>query len=200
MPKLNMRAVSLAALLIAFCASTAPASLMTITFGGDFSAGGDFNGLNAGTTFSASLTIDTATPDAAPGDPTFGDYAAVTAFSLDVGSFSFTSTTIAFSAIAVTDSIPDAYEATVSGQNALGDGVDVVLLLMDNEGTAFPSDALPTFFPLADFEQKQFSADIAPSGEVPSSMLGTLNAITPEPAALTLWLFGALALSRRRRR
>lgn len=200
MPSLKARIVFLAALVVAFGAPTASAGLVTLTFGGDFSGVGDFNGVNTATTFTASLTFESTTPDSFPGDPTFGDYAAVTSFTLDVGSFSFSSVSVSSSTIVVVDGVPDDYEATVSGANAFGDTLDVVLLLSDNEGTAFSSDVLPVVLPFSEFEVKQFTAAIFQAGEFNSDLQGTLTSVTPEPTTLTLLAFGGIFLRFRRRR
>ena len=199
MPSLRLAGLSLFAVVLAFQPTAVSGGLITFPFSGDFSGPTDFNSLNAATTFSGTYTFESLTPDGVPGDPTFGDYAAVTSFSLTIGAFTFSSSGISFGGITVIDSVPDDYEVALSVVNVAGDVVDASLLLSDIDGTVFSSDALPLTPPnLPLFESAVFAATITPSGEFSSSVQGTITSILPEPATLSLFALVPLAILRRR--
>ncbi|MFQ5425006.1 MAG: hypothetical protein ACE5F9_13645 [Phycisphaerae bacterium] len=200
MASLRLAGLSLFGVVLAFQPTAVSGGLITFPFSGDFSAPTDFNGLNAATTFSGAYTFESLTPDGLPGDPTFGDYAAVTSFSLNIGAFTFSSASISFGGITVIDSVPDDYEVTLSGANVVGDIVDASLLFSDIDGTVFSSDALPLTPPnLTLFESAVFAATITPSGEFSRSVQGTITSVLPEPATLSLLLALVPVAARRRR-
>jgi hypothetical protein len=148
-----------------------------------------FGDVNPGTLFSGFFTFDPTALDGAPGDPSTGSYSATGSpynFSIDIGGHTFSTSDLVN--VAVLNSNVDQYSAL-----GLTNGLELSILLQDNTGSIFSSDALPTVPPsLSTFTLKDFHLVAAlDSGQVQyDGVIDSFNAV-PEPSSLLLVVSGA---------
>lgn len=187
--------------IILFAAGTAQGELIEFTFGGDVNGFGGtptspWDEVNFGDAWSLTYTFESTTSDTDP-SPTFGNYPAITSWSLTVGTVTDSETAPGIADIYVSNGPEyDKYEVSLATA-----GPDYSLYLADETQTAFTSDALPLGgeIDLLDFSSWHFNVvrESPDYWHIHGSV--TSHSWIPEPSTVLLLAFGSLALLRRRK-
>lgn len=184
--------------IILFAANSAQATSFEFTFGGDVNGFGGtptspWGEVELNDSWSLTYTFESTTGDT-DASPTFGNYPAITSWSLTVG----TVTDSEMGGDIMVTNIPEYDKYEVSLATA---GLDYSLYLADEDATVFTSDALPLGgeIDLLDFSSWHFNV----VRESPDywHIHGSVTSYSwiPEPSTVLLLAFGSLALLRKRR-
>ncbi|HSJ98205.1 MAG TPA: hypothetical protein VLC53_14085 [Myxococcota bacterium] len=146
---------------------------------------------------SGSVSYDLSTPDI-ESPPTFGLYVGAGSASWQFGSYGATDPTVA---VAITDTVVDAFQASGNGPDGADVGdfelVATDLSLTDGSGNVFASDALPTRFTLDDFDSGSATLSFRdPDTQDLASVTASVTTLTvPEPDAGCAGVLATAALA-----
>ena len=204
---------SLVAMVVLCCVTSQVAATDIIAF--DFYAtvdsvrddGGRLGGsIAAGNTLTGTFQFDLDATDTNPGDPTSGNYfpGAAPNSSLNVTNGSFTYSEDDFF-VGVNDNFGGFDQFVIETGSGVSSppvpSFEALLILFDDQQSAFSSDALPTAFGnLSQYEQTIFAINNSDAiGDTSISATITRILRVPEPNGLALAFFGALGTSLWRR-